>query len=122
MFFLFSSFLQIGSPLQCNKCSGDLQECNSDTASKVNCLSGFTRCASMVTNNADDGMHFTFGCAKPLDCTAASSACAELMKNNPGTSCNASCCSTDNCVVPYSKGGSHVKNQLKTGLKIYTII
>lgn len=99
--FILISFVQLGSCLQCYKCSGDLSECNSGEG-KETCFDAFTSCSSMVLTSADS-MHFIFGCATPQDCKVAKAACTEVMKDGSQIACNATCCSTNNCVTPYSK-------------------
>jgi len=99
--FVLIAFVQLGSCLQCYKCSGDSTECNSGAA-KETCLTGFTSCASLVLNSAES-MHFMFGCAKPQDCDAAAALCTEVTKDGSQITCNATCCSGNNCVTPYPK-------------------
>jgi len=99
--FVLIAFVQLGSCLQCFKCSGDITECNSDAEIEICRDTGF-RCASMVLNSADN-MHFMFGCAKPLDCEVARAACTEVTKDGSQMTCNATCCDQNRCVTPYSK-------------------
>lgn len=85
-----------------------MTECNSGAA-KETCLTEFTHCSSMVLNSAES-MHFVFGCAKPEDCKAAKDACAEVTKDDSQISCNATCCTEDNCVTPYPKSRFQIQS------------
>ena len=91
-----------GSSLQCYRCSGDLQQCHGGAVTD-NCPIGHDSCSSIVMNSAS-GMQFFFGCANENDCKAARSVCWKYMKDNPGVSCNATCCGSKECVQPYPKG------------------
>ncbi|KAM7449024.1 hypothetical protein ABFA07_003024 [Porites harrisoni] len=90
------------STLQCYKCTGDIETCNEKNAERVTCSYGKDYCGSVVTNT-DPGINFQFACASTLDCKAARASCKAKMENNPGVSCNATCCDSNFCVKPYAK-------------------
>ena len=91
------------STLQCYKCTGDIETCNEKNAERVMCSYGKDYCGSVVTNT-DPGINFQFACASKLDCKAARASCKAKMENNPGVSCNATCCDSKFCVKPYAEG------------------
>lgn len=103
-------FLVSGCSLRCHTCSGDLQQCNFQSAKSSECSAGQNACFSLV-RNSPSGMRFFFGCATENDCKVADSVCSYMEKDKKkepeemlGVSCNATCCSGENCVKPYDKG------------------
>lgn len=84
----------------CDKCSGDIKNCNKETAVTETCVDGMTQCVSTVLHS-ESGINYFFGCADSLDCKAARASCAQIPEQNPGTSCNATCCDSDRCVRPH---------------------
>lgn len=107
--FLLFGIVKLGCSLECYTCSGDQQQCNLEIDSRSECSAGQNACSSFI-RNSPSGMQFFFGCATENDCKAASSVCSYMDKDKKkepeemlGVSCNATCCSSDRCVKPYSK-------------------
>ena len=92
--------------MQCYKCSGSLDDCNSVTAKSTACLAGQDRCSSLMITK-DGETNVVLGCGSENECTAADNTCVEAEKN-VRTTCKATCCQSEECNTPPAKGA--VKN------------
>lgn len=88
--------------MECYKCSGSIDDCNNVTAKTQNCLAGQDRCSKvMITKDGEQNV--ILGCASQDDCDAGSKSCKEAEKQ-ARTTCEATCCQTDNCNTAPEKG------------------
>ena len=91
-----------GASLQCYKCHGSTDDCNSVTAKTTACLPGQDFCNSlMITKDGETSV--VLGCGNENDCTSGDNACVDAEKN-VRTTCESKCCQSNNCNTPPAKG------------------
>lgn len=103
--------LSTGVSLQCYKCFGSADTCNSETAKKTTCLDGQDRCTSVITTK-DGQTSVTLGCGDENDCASAENTCAAAETGNVRTTCEAKCCQSDTCNTPPEKGTVNLNSSL----------
>lgn len=91
-----------GVSLQCYKCSGSLDDCNTVTAEKMTCLAEQDRCSSLMITK-DGETNVVLGCASENDCLSAENTCV-LAEKDVRTTCKTTCCQSEDCNTPPEKG------------------